>query len=320
MFQWVVTFIKTLLGLNKPAITMENLSTLAPEKLDLNLTPELPLFIPENITTLTIEAWVFNLPKNILEKVKITLQEDIQDIIQITPWGLVGLNSEYQLVQLSFLPDQTFLMNTPEFQVKVQRNGEDLKFQSQSLDPTLVLLPKTVLGVVETIKQKSVTYPIITGAYLEQNKTFLSEAQLEQLFQSVLATPVNSLLDSLSVLDQQLAPSPQRVYGHRWNLNASVYYSESKLAALDRVDLNLHDSWNETYPNWQTGLVGVIILNQGRKMLFEVIATGEDHLWVVDRQLAVKLLLAGESKEQCLLKCQSKVLLSEITRFFIAQN
>jgi hypothetical protein len=321
MVQRVINFIKNLLGLQSHPVQMENLSTLSPEPLTVNLLPpDLAPLGAESQTILVLSAYLFNGSKNLLEKVKITLQEDIQDIIQATPWGLVVMNSQYQLVQLSFLPADTFLMNTKAFPLGFVKNGEALKYQPQDLTPELVLLPKTVTPIIETLKQKAVTYPIITGDYLDYNKKYLTETQLTQLFQSVQSTPVDSLQDSLSVLDQQLGPAAQRVYGHRWNLNAPVYYSESKLAALDRMDLNTHQVWNEAYPAWQTGLVGVIQVNTGLNLLIEIIATGPDYLWVVDRQLAIKLLLAGTSKDQCLLKAQHKILLSEITHFFIAHN
>lgn len=320
MFQKVINFIKKSLRFAQP-VKMENLSTLAPEPLALNLLPTLDLGLtPINFTSITIEAYLYNSTQNLLEKVKISLQEDIQDIIQVTPWGMVTMNSEYQLIQINFLPENCFLMNTENFPLKFFKNGEDFRFQPQDLSPGLVLLPQTVVAVVETLKQKNVTYPIITSEYLDRNKSYFNEDQLNLLFQSVCSTPVESLMDSLNVLDQQLTPIIQRIYGHRWNLNAEKYYSESKLAALDRTDLSVYDFWMDQYPLWQMGQVGIIKLTTGFKMLVEVVSVGEDHLWVVDRQLAVKLLLAGENKEQCLLKCQNKLLLSEISHFFIANN
>lgn len=312
-FRWILTMVK-------PApnhLHRENLSSLPEPVLDLNLLPDnFTSPVQPNFDHFSLTAYRFDSEHHKLEKVNISFYSDLVDIITITPWNLIGLNSQYQLVSLNLLPPGFYLMNTPDFPCSLRKNEQVISFEPTSVpDGKIVDLP--VITNIEVLKQKNISYPIFTPQYLDYNKAHFSQEEILKLFNSIYSQPINSLNDSLDIFETKLNQKT-RLFGHRWSLNSQVYYSESKLSALDQCSLSA-PCWQDQPVQWLVGHVGIIQYNN-TNLLIEVIAVEANALWVVDRQQAINLLKNGETKESALLKAQSQIKLSNIKKTFLIKN
>lgn len=313
MWQKFLNFLKTFFKFQQNIpLVMENQSTL--ERSDSVL--ELPNPISSDIK---IQAYCFNIKTNNLIKAIISLNYPIVDVLELTPWGLIVLNEQYQLTNLNFLSNDLYLMNTSDFPCEIFKDNKPLKVSPLAQIYDLASASKEkVTCEIHYIKEKNVTYPVFDAKFLEKNSKFLSDSDLFALFDQVNSSPVDSLAQSLDIFDSHLS-STQRLYGHRWSMGSKFYICESKLAELDRSDFSSFKDWENQVCIWEPGQVALIQLS-GEVKLIEVLSVADNCFWYIDRQKACQLLQANQSKDSILLKHQEQVLIKNIYKFFIIKN
>ena len=312
MFKSLLAFFKNLLRIKDSLVVMENQSTLV---------REMSSVIPLNISTneLVIQSYIFNIKTQQLCKSNIVLNYTLVDIFELTPWGLIGINQDYQLVNLNFLSNDLYLMNTNDFPCIITQNSIILELSPLAQVYDLNSATKlSINGSIELLNEKQISYPVFNQNFMDKNAKFLSEDQLFLLFNQIDFKPICDLNDSLDIFDKHLS-SNTRVFGHRWSLGSHYYYSESKLSELDRSCLKTFNEWQNMPVIWEAGQVAIININE-TNLLIEVISVSEDSVWFVDRQLACKKLQENSSKESALLTSQSNFLIKNINKFLIIKN
>lgn len=317
MIKKIINFLKRIWFRNQKIIVMENLSSLEAPQISLDFLNNSNILYNEN--KVEIKAYIFNSVKNSLEKVKFDFNYDLIDILNISPWGIIGLNSKYQTVSLRFVESGIYLMNTNDFPLEVMVNNLPFKWEKNVLNSDSPI-EVNIKPTIEVLKEKTINYPVFNENYLNYNKNFFSEKEFQNLFLQIFSQPIESLNQSLEIFDQHLKTSERRTFGHRWSLNSNYYYSESKISSLDQSNLKNHQEWNN-HMTWDNGQIAIVdIVSAENILLIEVIAIGPEYIWAVDRQLACSLLKNHESLEQCLLKAQIKIPIKNIKKSYLIKN
>lgn len=313
MWQKFLNFLKTFFKYKRNIpLVMENQSTLERS----NVVLDGHIKISSNIK---IQAYLFNIKTNNLIKSVISLNYPIVDVLELTPWGLIVLNDQYQLTNLSFLDNDLYLMNTSDFPCEIFKDENPIKVSPLAQIYDLASASKeNVKCQIDYLKEKNLTYPVFDAKFLEKNSKFLSDSELFALFNQVNSSPIDSLSQSLDIFDTHLS-STQRLYGHRWSMGSKFYICESKLAELDRSEFSNFKDWENQICVWEPGQVALIQIS-GVVKLIEVLSVADNCFWYIDRQKACQLLQDQNSKESILLKNQEQVLIKDIYKFFIIKN
>lgn len=298
---------------------MENQSTLATEyhatsPIWVNALTQEPASIPVELT-----AYLFNNQSQVLYKTTINLNYPLVDVIELTPWGVIGLNSSYELVNLEFLPSNFFLMNTPDYPCLFKINNQEVIINNTVQLYDLSTAKKVKINAdLNFLKEKKIHYPVFNQTFMDKNQKFLSEEQLLSLFAEVFASPIDNLENSLDIFDHHLK-STNRIFGNRWSSESRLYYCESKLAELDRSDFSAFNSWSKGLNIWEVGQVLVIAHNH-QNFLVEVLSIHDQGVTVLNRQYACTLIQSGKSKPEAQINSQMTINFSEINNFFLITN
>lgn len=197
MLNWIINLFKKWGWIKNTPPIMENLSTLATDplmssfKFDLTSTP---IDAKTEQSEVSLTGYIFNLESNNLEKVKISFNFNLIDIIAVSPWGVIGMNSNYELVNLKFLDSKYYIMNTKEFNCTVSLNGVNLNIEHKEIENYQQIPITHINSVKECLKDKNISYPVFNEQYISHNQRFFNEEELLKLFSSFTSQPINDLM------------------------------------------------------------------------------------------------------------------------------
>lgn len=270
-----------------------------------------------------VDCSVFNTISNELEKISFDLNYDIDEILDVTPFGFLALSNGFKVVQIDFifpLNTKYYIMNTEDFPVTITKDQKPvyLSVLKDLYDSRNAEIIKTNIMNLNILEKNILKQPIVNDVFLKRNENYLSSIDLLFDFNKIESFEINSLSDSLVLLDNHIN-KPVRTFGHRWSKNQSSYISNSKLSELDRGKWEIFNNWTN-YPHiWEIGQIA-LIKKESENILIEVVSMSEDCVYFVNRKKALSLLEKGLSKEEAMLKSQDFFNIKNINKYFIFKN